>query len=327
MTTAKVEVSDLKLPNFQAKMEASACYVEVDDHLLFMQQAEGRAEEGRWGVPAGKIELNETPEFAAKRELFEETGIEIQAQIQYLGTLYIRKPELDYVYYMFKIHLDEKPPLRLSFEHNSYRWANDKDLESLPLRAGAKEALQYYKKGFPFRTEKRGVAPKTDFRFAHAQPSQRSLIRYWLEQKHIKEWIHGIGLQNTLNGIEKFFQGSTETTYWIGYDEKIPFAFLITSPEGDDAITLDVFICDLNYLGKGLSVPMIREFLIGQFPKVKRVLIDPEATNMRAIHVYQKVGFKIVGEFIASWHRVSHYQMELYMRELLQVKSDEKEDE
>ncbi len=52
-------------------------------------------------------------------------------------------------------------------------------------------------------------------------------------------------------------------------------------------------------------------------PNVKRVLIDPEATNKRAIHVYKKVGFKIIGEFIASWHPVPHYQMELYMKDLL----------
>lgn len=65
---------------------------------------------------------------------------------------------------------------------------------------------------------------------------------------------------------------------------------------------------------------MIQEFLISQFSNVKRVLIDPEATNQRAIHVYQKVGFKIIGEFIASWHPVPHYQMELYMRDLLEAK-------
>jgi RimJ/RimL family protein N-acetyltransferase len=68
-----------------------------------------------------------------------------------------------------------------------------------------------------------------------------------------------------------------------------------------------------RYLGKGIAVPMIREFLITHFSNVKRVLIDPEATNKRAIHVYQKVGFKIAGEFIASWHPVLHYQMELFM--------------
>ncbi len=134
------------------------------------------------------------------------------------------------------------------------------------------------------------TAKKIDFRFTPAQPSQRSLIHHWLEQNHLKEWIHGIGLQSTLNGLEKFFQKASTTTYWIGYKNKIPFAFLITSHEGEDAITLDLFICDLNYLGKGLAVPMVQEFLISRFPNVKKVLIDPEATNTRAIHVYRKIG-------------------------------------
>ena len=83
------------------------------------------------------------------------------------------------------------------------------------------------------------------FHFAPVKPSQGVFIHEWLEQKHIKEWMHGVGLQNTLNGLEKFFQGVSDTTYWIGYDKAIPFAFLITSFEGKDAITLDVFICKL----------------------------------------------------------------------------------
>lgn len=152
--------------------------------------------------------------------------------------------------------------------------------------------------------------------FEAAQSSQRALIHGWLAQTHIKEWMHGVGLQNTLNGLKKFFEGKSDTTYWIGYDKDTPFAFLITSPEGEDATTLDVFICDVNYLGKGLSVPMIRKFLIDHFSHMKKVLIDPETTNSRAIHVYEKVGFKIIGEFIASWHPVPHYQMELDMEKL-----------
>ena len=162
----------------------------------------------------------------------------------------------------------------------------------------------------------------SEFHFSPAESSQVSLIHKWLQQDHIKEWIHGIGLQNTLNGLEKFFRGESSTTYWLGYHKDTPFAFLITSPQGPDAITLDLFICNLNYLGKGLAVPMIRAFLTSQFSNVKKVLIDPEATNKRAIHVYQKVGFKIIGEFIASWHPVPHYQMELYMEDLLKTKKE-----
>ncbi len=152
-----------------------------------------------------------------------------------------------------------------------------------------------------------------DFHFAHAQPSQRDLIHSWLTQKHNREWIHGIGLQNTFDGLEKFFQKKTDTIYWIGYDGKIPFAFLITSPEGKTGITLDLFICDLNYLGKGIAVPMIHSFLQKHFSDKEKVLIDPEVANSRAVHVYQKAGFKIVREFIAPWHPVPHYQMELLM--------------
>ena len=161
------------------------------------------------------------------------------------------------------------------------------------------------------------MSSKFRFTFKPVEAKDQPLVHEWLVQPHVAEWIHGVGLQNTLNGLEKFFQGESDTTYWIGYDKDIPFAFLITSSEGDDATTLDLFICDLNYLGKGIAVPMIHDFLISQFPNVKRLLIDPEATNKRAIHVYQKVGFKIIGEFIASWHPVPHYQMELYMKDLL----------
>ncbi len=155
------------------------------------------------------------------------------------------------------------------------------------------------------------------FHFSHAQKNQKQLIHEWLAQKYIREWIHGAGLNHTLSGLENFFHGVSDTTYWIGYDYNIPFAFLITSFDSTDTITLDLFICDPDYLGKGLAAHMIRDFLLSQFPNVKKVLIDPEATNTRAIHVYEKVGFKIIGEFIASWHPVPHYQMSLEMKDLL----------
>jgi RimJ/RimL family protein N-acetyltransferase len=160
----------------------------------------------------------------------------------------------------------------------------------------------------------------SDFSFAPAKPSQRTLIHEWLEQPHIHEWMHGVGLQNTLNGLEKFFEGPYDVTYWVGYYQRAPFAFLITSFADKETITLDLFICDVKCLGKGLAVPMIRTFLTQHFSQVKRVLIDPEATNTRAIHVYEKVGFKIIGEFIASWHPVPHYQMQLLMKDLLDEK-------
>ncbi len=154
------------------------------------------------------------------------------------------------------------------------------------------------------------------FSFRPASESQKPLIQSWLKQEHIKKWLHGAGLKNTLEDLDKSFKEKSIFTHWIAYSKETPFAYLLTS-EMEEGITLDLFICDLTYLGKGLATPMIQEFLITHFPHASEVLIDPEAANTRAIHVYQKAGFKIVREFIASWNPVPHYEMRLSMKELL----------
>ena len=178
------------------------------------------------------------------------------------------------------------------------------------------------------------------FTFKPAIESQRELIHRWLKQDYIREWIHGQGLQNTLSGLEKFIQCQVEgknvdrqserTQHWIGYDGDKPFVYLLTSTVFKNAnnayakyreteglaITLDIFIGDIEYLGKGLASRVIQEFLLSQFPNVSEVFIDPEKSNVRAIHVYQKTGFHIVGEFIAAWHPVPHYIMKLNVEDI-----------
>lgn len=178
------------------------------------------------------------------------------------------------------------------------------------------------------------------FTFEPALASQRELIHSWLQQDYIREWVHGQGLNNLLSGLEKFYRyrnagkglerDSEITQHWIASDNDKPFAYLLTtnvfkntandytkySQSEGLAITLDIFICDANYLGKGLASTVIKEFLLSNFSDVSEIFIDPEKSNHRAIHVYEKVGFKIVGEFLAPWHPVPHLIMKLNMRDL-----------
>lgn len=165
------------------------------------------------------------------------------------------------------------------------------------------------------------------FYFKPLSVAQHDLVLGWINQPHIKEWLHGDGLSNTIKDIEQFLNnGEPWATHWIAYDNEVPFAYLITSeiehskeyPES--GITLDLFICRLDYIGKGLSVQMIHEFILSQFSDAKIVLIDPEVSNERAIHVYKKAGFEIIDEFIASWHPVPHYKMKLCIDELKLLK-------
>lgn len=141
-----VEVYDTKPEGIVFEVQVAACYLEIDNRLLLMQRSKSKSDPGKWGVPAGRVEKNETPENAAKRELQEETGISFEkaSQIQHLTSLYIRKPEVDYIYHLFKVQLVDLPDIQLSEEHQNYRWAAAKDIEELFLMDGAKEAIYRY---------------------------------------------------------------------------------------------------------------------------------------------------------------------------------------
>lgn len=45
---------------------------------------------------------------------------------------------------------------------------------------------------------------KTRFRFELLQPGQKELLLKWLEQPHIREWLHGKGLANLLKNLDEF---------------------------------------------------------------------------------------------------------------------------
>jgi RimJ/RimL family protein N-acetyltransferase len=192
----------------------------------------------------------------------------------------------------------------------------------------------------PIEAKDRGAVEATEahmttqfrFNFKPVDIAHRALVHRWLALPHVAEWFYGEGLENTFNHLDEFLDGSSRSQYWLAYDENRPFAFLITSAvckptdaltnwcaEKGNAISLDILIGDTTYLGKGLSSILIQEFLVSQFPQVAEVLIDPEASNLRAVHVYQKVGFVVLDEFIPSHSPNPHYMMRLTMKKLIDL--------
>lgn len=176
-------------------------------------------------------------------------------------------------------------------------------------------------------------APAHPFTFRLANENQKNLIHDWLHQEHIKEWFPEQAAANTLEDLDQFLSGPSIFKHWIAYDGETPFGYLLTSdvvkdPAAKDiyakwcleegkAITLDLFICNLPYLGKGYAVKMIHAFLNSQFPDVTEVFMDPEVANARAVHVYKKAGFQVFDEFNAAWHPVPHYRMRLSTKTLV----------
>jgi RimJ/RimL family protein N-acetyltransferase len=59
--------------------------------------------------------------------------------------------------------------------------------------------------------------------------------------------------------------------------------------------SIDLYIADPHYLGKGIGVAAIKQFLTQQiWPYFENCFVDPDVTNTQAIHVYEKAGFKIL---------------------------------
>jgi RimJ/RimL family protein N-acetyltransferase len=59
---------------------------------------------------------------------------------------------------------------------------------------------------------------------------------------------------------------------------------------------MDLFIADENYLNKGFGTEIVKDFSNYVFEKFKAklLLIDPAASNKRAIRCYEKAGFEFV---------------------------------
>jgi 8-oxo-dGTP pyrophosphatase MutT (NUDIX family) len=145
MTSTRYEIYEQKPEGFSTPIEVAATYVNLNGKILFLKLAHNKPEANSWGVPAGKLEVDELPADGAKRELFEETGISIDSStaFQSLGKLFFRK-NVDFVYHLFGLNLSDLPGVQLSMEHTDHKWVSRHEAENINLMAGAKEALDIY---------------------------------------------------------------------------------------------------------------------------------------------------------------------------------------
>lgn len=120
---------------FNPEFEVVSCYLEHDEEILLLHRHGHKSEGNKWGVPAGKIDKGENEFEAMVRETREETGQEISSdQFEYLSKVYVKYPDYHFVYYMFRVKLNERPLIVLSEgEHQDYKWVSPEAALSLEL--------------------------------------------------------------------------------------------------------------------------------------------------------------------------------------------------
>jgi 8-oxo-dGTP diphosphatase len=108
--------------DFNPKVKVAACFIEHGDQVLFLHRAAHISYGDTWAIPGGKINKDETPQQAVRREILEECGFELKNPV-FLQVVYIRYPDYDYEYYMFKEVVAVKPQITIdSKEAQNYMW-------------------------------------------------------------------------------------------------------------------------------------------------------------------------------------------------------------
>lgn len=132
--------------HFSPKFEVAACFLTVDEHVLFMKRQSHKIDGSLWGIPGGRFEKGETAHQTIIREIKEETGIDLSGKsLQYFGKVYYRVPEIDFIYHMFA-HALEKIPKDIAVdpaEHSEYRWITLHEALQLPLIRGEAECIYH----------------------------------------------------------------------------------------------------------------------------------------------------------------------------------------
>jgi mutator protein MutT len=110
-----------KPTDFNLRFEIVSCFCEYSGKIVLLQRHDHKSEGNTWGVPAGKLDENETLKQAIKRELEEETGIKAK-KLKYFRKVFVRYPDYDYVYHIFSMKAVDGKVTINDKEHKNFTW-------------------------------------------------------------------------------------------------------------------------------------------------------------------------------------------------------------
>jgi len=116
-----------------------------DDRVLLVKRSKPPGE-GLWAIPGGRVELGETLQQAAEREIMEEAGLTIQAKDPVYTFEVIEpddagRPRFHYVIVDLIAEYVEGE-LNPGDDVSEARWVTPQDLESLPISQSTREVLK-----------------------------------------------------------------------------------------------------------------------------------------------------------------------------------------
>ncbi len=162
----------------------------------------------------------------------------------------------------------------------------------------------------------------SSIRFEKVNQQHQKTIFGWLDETHMQEFWdnsqqHRDDIIHFINGRltpSPYFRGIF--TYWVGIINNEPFSFILTAEvhsndncepiwheqisQTGKTYSIDFGIGNKNYLGQGLAATTLKKFTVffqeQVDPLADTFFIDPNENNPRAMHVFEKAGFRAIGD-------------------------------
>lgn len=126
-------------------MRVVGCFLEHDAKFILLHRHSHKPDGDTWGLPAGKVEPEESDETAIIRELYEETGYQAHpSQLELLDEHQFLMPSgtvNDFVVYRVKLDTPHKVVLEKD-SHSDYIWASAKEAYKMNLIFGLHEVIR-----------------------------------------------------------------------------------------------------------------------------------------------------------------------------------------
>ncbi|MEM6711549.1 MAG: GNAT family N-acetyltransferase [Pseudomonadota bacterium] len=150
------------------------------------------------------------------------------------------------------------------------------------------------------------------YRFVPVMEADRPLLIEWLSAPDARKWWG-----DPAHELKLIYEGevSGESRGFIAHKEDGPFAYIQCWPcdaQPEEAVAkepwvreqapgtlgVDITIGQPDLLGKGHGSKAVRAFCDMLFAEgAPRIIIDPDATNQRAVRAYEKAGFSRFDHF------------------------------
>lgn len=143
--------------------------------------------------------------------------------------------------------------------------------------------------------------------------NEHRLLHGWLQQKHVREfWDDG---DRTLEQVKNHYKNEEGIKRYIFYIDNHPAgyfqsyvvdegnAYYSEALLGKHILGLDFFIGEPTFLNQGYALPVLSKFIKTYCLEIDRLLVDPEPTNSKAIHLYTKYGFAKIDEKVVDHKR------------------------